>query len=274
MSWAATRARGIPKKTKEISPSGVSSTEARYVVHRSGPVLHRSAAGLWSQRTVTVSPTVERPGAEARRCSTATQTLAGAAQGLEPRGRRGDAVLRQVDGAAAFDPLDDREARRRRSATSWSTQPSSSNGSVVSTIRLVRSRRRSASTPSSRRAPLEGGGADQGDRARVEVRRPVLEAAPDRVAEAARTAPRRAPSSPAAHWSLPWASSRTTRTVPSDAVAAPYQNTWSRRRNRLLSLPDANRPSPSTTAYARSPTSPRASRSTWSSASPPIDFTG
>ena len=42
--------------------------------------------------------------------------LSGAAERLEPGGRRGDAVLSQVDGAAALDPLDDREEDR---PTSW-----------------------------------------------------------------------------------------------------------------------------------------------------------
>ena len=114
MSWATTRARGIPIKTKEISPSGVSSTEAGTSSTDDG----RSSTGrrpwLWSQRTMTTSPTIRCPGRGHVGEHGQTDVAAGAER-LEHGSRRGHAVLGEVDHAAAFEPPVDRRARRTRS---------------------------------------------------------------------------------------------------------------------------------------------------------------
>src|SRR5687767_6779340 len=108
MSWVAPRARGNPKKTKEISPLGVSSTEARTSSTAGGRSSTDRLLRCESAHRDGVADR-ERPRSEDVGVHGDTQ-LSGAAQRLEPGGRGGDAVLSQVDGAAALDPLDDREA--------------------------------------------------------------------------------------------------------------------------------------------------------------------
>ena len=171
--------------------------------------------------------------------------VAAAAEGLEPGGRRGDAVLGEVDGAAALDALDRPASRtdgRPRSAAP--TQPSSSNGSAVSMIRLVRSRRRSASTPSSRAhqssVAVPTIETEPASKCETPCSGSTRTGSPKRARQLARRGPGRRPASRRP----PGGPAR----VPSAAVVAAYAKTSSRRRNRRESLPAANRPSPSTTA--------------------------
>ena len=267
MSWAATRARGNPKKTKEISPLGVSSTKAAYVVHRWRPVLHRSAARLWSQRTVTTSPTSGAPAADTS-VSMARQTSREAPSALS---------MGVVVATPSWARSTMRQRSSRRSTESLDgPDPETSPRPGLLLERLGRLQHQVG--PRAPRigvdaelapAPLERGGTDQGHRPVVEVGDVRLGQHADGIPERRDSSASRS-SSPTTHVD-PF---RRTSTRPSADVPAAYEKTWSRRRNRRLSFPEESLPSPSTTAYRRSPTRPRASSSTCSRLSPPIDLTG
>ena len=268
MSCGGTRARGIPKKTKGILEVGVSSTEAR---RSSTGDPHSSTGGrrrLWIQRTATASLTATDPGADDVGVHGDAE-LPVPAERLQPRGRGGDAVLGQVDGAAALDAFDDREPHA--ADLELAADP------ALLLERLGRLQDQVGAQPPPvgvdpelARTPLEGGGADERDRAGVEVRGAVLEEHLDAVAEAlgqlrveGRVAGR----------------PRVIAAADPDGARRPPSPRRTRRPRRgggTGGCPCRPRtvPSPSTTAYARSPTRPRLSMSTRPRASPPIDFTG
>ena len=195
------------------------------------------------------------------------------AQRLEPGGRGRDAVLGEVNGPAALDALDDLEPGRpahlhrcaRPSPPPRTARPAPPAGWCGS---CERRRRRPA-----RAGPVEGGGADDRDRAGVEVRTCRSRASTrTRVAEALATAPRRGPRR---RPSTASSSRRDLGRVPSAAVAAAYGED-------LVAAPEpagvlAGRQPALAVDHGVGPVADQAacsSMSTRPGALPPIDFTG
>ena len=242
MSSATARARGIPKKTKEISPLGVSSTEAgtSSTDRRRSSTDRRPGCGV-SAPTRRRRPRASR-GRPRRR--TRRRTGLGATQCLEPRGR-------------GVTPSCARSIVRHRSTRSTTAREIAADLDLAADPTFLLERLgRLDDQVGAQPAPVGVDAelpahhsrvavptSETGSRVEVRDVPPSGAPAPDR-----RTArqllvelPRRRPAMDVVADDL---------TVPSDAVLAPYRNTSSRRRNRRLSLPAANRPSLSTTAYA------------------------
>ena len=181
MSSGATRARANPRKSRGFRDSGGFSTEAR--VSSTGDPL--SSTGwprrLWTQRTATASLTATDPG------PTTSAYMATHSSRFPPSAFSHGVVVATPSWARSMV-----RQRSTRSTTESRTPPISSSRPDPGLLleRLGRLQDQVGAQPAPvgvdpelARAPLEGGGADERDRAGVEVRRAVLEEHLDAVAE-------------------------------------------------------------------------------------------